>query len=147
MDNKTDHYKAKGIPSHAIPPAKKGGKGEANKIQKAITEYCKYSQHMDCFRVNSQGQYDAKIGKFRKSGSTDGISDLIVIYKGVSLYVEVKAGKDKMRATQTVFRQRVEFAGGVYFVAKSFDMFVENFNRYKPGIDLFAGHLKTVLDG
>ena len=144
MDNKTEHYKARGIPAHAIPPAKKAGKGAANRIQNAIAEYCKYERSMDCFRVNSQGQYDAKLGKFRKSGSTDGISDLIVIYKGVSMYVEVKAGRDKIRKSQADFCDRVQAADGVYFVVKSFDMFIEHFNRYKPAIDLFAGKLKEV---
>ncbi len=147
MDNKTEHYKKRGIPAHAIPPKKKAGKGEANRIQNAIAEYCKYELSMDCFRVNSQGQYDAKLGKFRKSGSTDGISDLIVMYKGISMYVEVKAGKDRMRASQKVFMKRVEACHGIYFAATSFDSFMELFYRYKVKIDLIENLIKEVRVG
>jgi hypothetical protein len=69
------------------------------------------------------------------------------MYKGISLYVEVKAGKDRMRQSQKAFKKRVEDCQGIYFVATSFDSFMEQFSKYKTRIDLIAHLIKEVRIG
>lgn len=83
-------------------------------------------------RVNSGATYDPRLGIFRKgSGSTVGAADIMATYKGKAIHMEVKIGKDKQRPEQIAFQKSVEAAGGIYFIAKSFDNFLEQINQYK----------------
>lgn len=82
-------------------------------------------------RVNSGATYDPRLGIFRKgSGSTVGAADIMATYKGKAIHVEVKIGRDKQRKEQIAFQQNVEAAGGVYFIARSFDNFLNQINLY-----------------
>ena len=46
-------------------------------------------------RQNSQGQYDGRLKIWRKSGTTKGIADVQVTYKGKTFNLEIKVGKDR----------------------------------------------------
>ncbi len=60
-----------------------------------------------------------------KGNSNKGAADIRILYKGRSFDIEVKIGKDKMSDAQIKEQQRIQVAGGHYFVAKSFPEFLE----------------------
>lgn len=101
----------------------------ANSLTKLIIEYLRMN---GCFgaRINTQGNYNAKIGKFVRSGSTNGMADINAVVKGKSISIEVKIGKDKIRESQLKVKREIEAAGGVYLIVRSFDDFLEQFEQY-----------------
>jgi hypothetical protein len=42
----------------------------------------------------------------------------------------VKIGKDKIRESQLKVKREIEAAGGVYLIVRSFDDFLEQFEKY-----------------
>lgn len=57
--------------------------------------------------------------------STKGTADISATIKGKSVKIEVKIGLDKQSEVQKKYQLDVEKAGGLYFIAKDFDSFVE----------------------
>jgi len=76
------------------------------------------------FRVNSVGIFDEKLGIHRKPVTIKGVADISAIINGKAWQIEVKVGRDRQSEHQKNFQQRVEQAGGVYLIVKSFDDFV-----------------------
>lgn len=76
-------------------------------------------------RVNNGGTWRKDLGKYTPSGAKRGISDIIATYKGVSLMVEVKIGRDKMSEFQEAVRHDQTQAGGLYYTAHNFTDFKE----------------------
>ena len=60
--------------------------------------------------------------------STNGTADISAIYKGKSLKIEVKIGKDKQSEVQKIYEANVNRAGGFYILAKDWNGFIESFN-------------------
>lgn len=60
--------------------------------------------------------------------STKGSADISAIYKGKSLKIEVKIGKDKQSEVQKIYEANVNRAGGFYILAKDWNGFIESFN-------------------
>jgi Holliday junction resolvase len=52
-----------------------------------------------------------------------GIPDVIGIYKGRFIGVEVKIGADRQSDDQKLREQEIVKAGGLYYIAKDFDSF------------------------
>jgi hypothetical protein len=44
--------------------------------------------------------------------------------------IEVKIGKDRQSEAQKRYQENIEKAGGIYYIAKNFDDFVEFFNDF-----------------
>jgi len=65
-----------------------------------------------------------------RSGSTKGAADISAIVNGKAIEIEIKFGKDKLRPAQIEYQKSVEAAGGVYFVAKSFDGFLSEISKH-----------------
>lgn len=74
-------------------------------------------------RVNNGGTWRKDLGKYTPSGAKRGIPDIIATYKGVSLMVEVKIGRDKMSVFQERVKAEHEAAGGRWFTAHDFTAF------------------------
>lgn len=111
------------------PPKYKSSKSETNSITQSILRYVSLHGGYG-FRVNTQGQYDTSIGRYRKSGSTLGVSDIIICYRGRLIAVEVKQGRDKLSSNQEAFRSFIEAAGGIFFTCYSIDSFVSFFDQH-----------------
>lgn len=79
-------------------------------------------------RVNSMGVYDRRTQKYRRSTQKKGIADVVGTYKGISLQVEIKIGRDKQSEAQERVQQQITAAGGVYYIAR-------NFTEFKQFID------------
>jgi hypothetical protein len=80
-------------------------------------------------RINVSGFYREGLG-YVKSGSTVGMSDLVICQNGRYLSVEVKFGKDTQSIEQKAVEAKIVAAGGSYFVAKSLAEFEEFFNSW-----------------
>lgn len=108
-------------------------KVDTNTLTKGIIDFVNFNGGF-AMRVNTQGQFDSKLNKFRKSGSTKGISDILYCYKGLFFAVEVKVGYDKLNENQIAFKSNFEKAGGIFFECRNIDIFIQFFNKHKTSI-------------
>lgn len=76
------------------------------------------------YRINSQGQYDEKLGKWRNSGMKAGLPDIMVCYQGQFIGIEVKIGRDKQSAIQQVRQIEIEASKGKYYIVKNLQDFI-----------------------
>lgn len=81
-------------------------------------------------RINNGAVYDPRRKVFRKGGTRKGIADIIGVFRGKYLAIEVKFGKDRQSADQKSMQAEIEAAGGIYILARTFDQFVEEFSRF-----------------
>jgi len=95
----------------------------SNGLTKCITSWLKIHGHF-AGRVNTTGTYNAKLGKYVHSGSRKGMADITAVVNGKHVSIEIKTGRDKMRAEQWKVKQEIEQAGGAYIVTNSFDDFL-----------------------
>lgn len=68
------------------------------------------------------GIYDASRGVFRRKNSQfqkKGVSDILGIFRGRPLAIEVKSAKGKTSDDQREFLLNFELQGGIAFVARS----------------------------
>jgi hypothetical protein len=114
------------VPEHCLPRPKYTGT-PANKLTKQIIDFIKFSGGM-AERVNSMGIYDAKLGKYRPSGSRTGTADISATFQGRSIKIEVKIGRDRLSPAQKKYADEVTKAGGLYYVANNYADFEKWFN-------------------
>lgn len=101
----------------------------ANGLTSCISAWCSVNgAHFQ--RVNTTGQYDFKLGRYRRSGSTKGVADLMIIYNGKVFNIEVKIGKDKQSKDQIKMQESINNAGGIYIIIKSYDNFLEQIKQH-----------------
>ena len=79
-------------------------------------------------RVNNQGTFNRKLGKYIPSTSKRGLPDIISTYRGLSFHIEVKHGRDVLSASQKKIESEVIRSGGLYYVAHNFTEFKIWFN-------------------
>lgn len=80
-------------------------------------------------RINSTGIYDIRLKRYRPGTQKKGISDIIALYQGKSLSIEVKHGRDKQSQAQKQIESEVIKAGGLYFVAHDLTTFKQWFDN------------------
>jgi hypothetical protein len=73
------------------------------------------------YRINNGAVYDVKKKVYRKGVQRKGVPDIIGIINGRFFGIEVKIGADRQSADQKEIEREINDAGGVYFVAKSYD--------------------------
>lgn len=83
-----------------------------------------FDQGVFAWRASSTGIYDKKLGVYR-TAPKKGVSDILAVYKGRLIAIEIKIGKDRLSPEQEGFLKNVERAGGLWFVAKEFKEFKE----------------------
>jgi hypothetical protein len=70
----------------------------------------------------STGLYDPTRKRFRKNMNRfiiNGVSDIMVCYKGLMGCLEVKNKTGKLRDSQKLFKENIERYGGIYRVVRS----------------------------
>lgn len=102
----------------------------ANSLTASIVKYIEL-QGGWASRINSTGVWDKRLGKYRTSTMKKGVADVMAVYKGLSLHIEIKIGKDQQSEYQKKVEADVNRAGGLYFVAKTFADFYTWFNQLK----------------
>ena len=102
-----------------------GAKPEtANMITRNVIRVINLTQGAVAYRINNVGVWDAAKGIHRKGNTERGLPDIVAVYKGRFIGIEVKSGKDRMSIYQEHRKQEIENARGVYFVARSTDDFL-----------------------
>lgn len=105
-------------------------KGEtANRITANIIRAINMQPRCVAYRINNVGVWDEAKQIYRRGNTQKGIADIAAVIRGRALWVEVKAGKDKVSREQIIFQGEVERAGGLYFVARSTDEFLHFFTE------------------
>ena len=74
------------------------------------------------------------IVRWAQSHMTVGTADISATVQGRSVKIEVKVGRDTQSDAQRQYQRSVEDAGGLYYVARSMDGFVNWYNL------TFGGH-------
>lgn len=80
-------------------------------------------------RINSTGIFRPQLGKYTSGTQKNGIADIISTYKGKSLHIEVKHGRDVQSEAQKKIELEVTRSGGVYFIARNFTQFKQWFDN------------------
>lgn len=112
------------------------GEGSANKLTKLITTWLKYHGHQ-AERINTTGIW--RDGRWTRSGSTLGSADISASIRpdgalyAVSVKIEVKYGRDRLSPKQIRYAEQVRAAGGVYWVVRCFDEFVDMYDGLMNG--------------
>lgn len=81
------------------------------------------------FSVPNEATYQNK--NFKTSGTLIGVSDLIVILKGVILFVEVKNEANKQSYAQLQFEQTITDLGFKYILVRSLGEFCDVLNQFE----------------
>jgi hypothetical protein len=74
-------------------------------------------------RINNGGNYNTKLRRFIPGTSRRGLADIMATYRGKSLHIEVKAGKDRQSEAQRKIEAEVIRSGGFYYLARDFESF------------------------
>jgi hypothetical protein len=116
----------------------------ANALTRSIQDFVK---HIGGYanRISTTGTMRKINGcmTWTKGNSNKGAADIRILFNGWSVDVEVKTGIDRMSEAQYKEKQKVEAAGGLYFIARSFPQFLEwwlqqfplsiyHFQKHKP---------------
>lgn len=85
-------------------------------------------------RISTMGTVRKINGEMKWThGSTrKGTADIHAVIRGRHVSIEVKIGRDKISRDQERERERIEKAGGYYFVAINMDSFIEWYNVRFP---------------
>jgi hypothetical protein len=98
----------------------------ANGLTRAIEDFAKHSGGYSN-RISTTGTMRKINGvmKYTKGNSNKGAADVRILFNGRSVDVEVKIGRDVMSEAQKKEKKKVEAAGGLYMVAKTFPDFLQ----------------------
>ena len=101
----------------------------ANELTKTIIWDMYHVRGGVAYRINNGAVYDTKRNVYRKGVQRKGIPDIIGIINGTFYGIEVKIGKDRQSAEQKEIENEINTAGGVYFIAKSYDDYLNKINE------------------
>lgn len=100
----------------------------ANGLTQCIVKYIELRGGF-ASRVNNTGIYNQRLKKYIPSTSKRGLPDIISIYKGLSLHIEVKHGRDHQSEAQRAVEFAVNGAGGLYLITRNFTDFKTWFDQ------------------
>ena len=132
-------YQGKTIPEYA-KYRKKYSTRTANGLTRAIIDWLKLNGwHAE--RINTMGRpvdntkvVTNTLGQKQRIGSIDwipgtgqkGSADISATIRGLSVKIEVKM-KDRQSEHQKAYQAEIERAGGIYWLVRSFDEFIEKY--------------------
>ena len=81
--------------------------------------------------------YDPKTKEFRRANTRRGIADVMATKRiehqgrvfAITVAIEIKYGNDKLSEYQHRIKDDIERAGGVYLVARTWDQFINDWNK------------------
>ena len=141
-------YKGKSFPEYARYKKKYTDK-TANGLTKCIVDWIRLNGYW-AERVNTTGRPIDKtrvvsntLGQRQRVGSIDwipaggtkGSADIHATIAGKAIFIEVKKGRDRLSEAQKQYRDNVTQAGAVYFVAKDFDGFIQEYSKILQNTD------------
>jgi hypothetical protein len=107
-------------PEHLAP--RKFRDDSANSLTGCIVQYVTLKGGF-ASRINSTGVFRQKLGKYTSGTQKRGIADVLATFKGLSLHIEVKHGKDSQSEAQKKIESEVKRSGGFYYLARNFSDF------------------------
>jgi hypothetical protein len=115
-------------------PAKEYKTTTANGLTKAVVDFLNFSGHF-ATRINNQGtwvsdKFKKGGGFYRPSTQVKGIADIDALIKGYKVAIEIKIGADRQSPAQKEYQERIERAGGYYWIVKDFDSFFEMYRIF-----------------
>lgn len=126
--NELNAEKHPDFPPHAL--VKKRFKDTtANDLTKTIIFDMYHIREGVAYRINNGATYDTKRKVYRKGVQRKGVPDIIGIINGRFIGIEVKIGKDRQSADQKEIEKEINAAGGVYFIAKTYDDYLEKIKK------------------
>lgn len=124
------------LPREYVPKTKFEDR-TANGLTKSVIAWIKL-HNGQAERINTMGRYlpgktvskgfygtTTTKGKYIPTTSTPGSADISATIRGRSVKIEVKIGADRQSDAQRKYQQDVEAAGGIYWIVKTFDQFIE----------------------
>lgn len=119
-----DERKARKHPAVPYPVKSKYKDSTANGLTRAIVDYLTLNGHF-ATRLASTGSYRADVGKFIPSQQRAGLPDILAVVNGhgQAVFVEVKAGKDRLSEVQKQAIADLVHSGAMVYVARDFEGF------------------------
>jgi len=112
---------------------------KAGDLEKQIIRFLELSGHQaakaDVKGTYVEGKRDNNTGvitkgRYIKTGATKGAADVQATLFGLSVKWEVKFSmSDRQRPAQKDYQNAVERAGGFYFIVRTFEQFIEQYDR------------------
>ena len=99
----------------------------ANSLTQYITKYITLKGGF-ASRISNQGTFNRRLGKFIPGMARKGLPDIMATFRGLSLHIEVKHGRDVQSEAQKRIESEVTASGGLYYVARDFTSFKEWFD-------------------
>ncbi len=116
------------FPVAYIPRPKRSDK-TANGLTRCIVDYILLNGgQAERISITGRPQQIGNHIKWTKSHMTIGTADISATIQGRSVKIEVKIGTDRQSDKQRQYQAAIERAGGIYYVARDFDSFVEWYN-------------------
>jgi len=104
---------------------KRKPKSRENLIEQSILQYLEFLPGCYAWKNHTTGYFDTRTQTFKKQKSKyaiNGVSDILGIYKGKLLAIEVKDPQNKSRTdSQNKFIETITRYGGLAFYATSVD--------------------------
>lgn len=119
------------VPPHALVKSRFSD-ATANELTRAVLR-CIELHGGYAVRINTQGQFNEKLGKWTTGTTRRGTADVHAVVNGLHLSIEIKIGRDRLTGEQRATAEDVERAGGRYFVAHDFETFYAWFVGLPPG--------------
>jgi hypothetical protein len=123
-------YQASGGATYKIKPY---SDTKANGLARCVIDWITFHGGT-ANRINTTGMMRKINGRmqYTYSNTRKGTADIHAIYQGKHLSIEIKIGRDKMSDHQFKEKERIEKAGGLYFVAKDMNSFTDWWNTIQP---------------
>lgn len=104
-------------------------------LENEILEYLA-ANNIFCWKIKTTGTFDPKTRGFRRTGKwyKKGVADILGIYKGKFLAIEVKVKGSYPAPNQRIFLQDVLNHGGVSFIARSIDDVKKHLGEVDEGL-------------
>ena len=116
------------FPVAYIPRPKRSDK-TANGLTRCIVDYILLNGgQAERISITGRPQQIGNHIKWTKSHMTVGTADISATIQGRSVKIEVKIGTDRQSDKQRQYQAAIERAGGIYYVARDFDSFVDWYN-------------------
>ena len=86
----------------------------------------------------SPSKSKAVAGISKAMGLRPGVPDLLLVFRGRSIFVEFKAGNNALSENQQFMRKEIVTAGGIVEIARSLDDFVVILRKYHVPLNIAA---------
>lgn len=140
-----------GAAAEAVAPGLSRGRRKRispeSALQRSVIRYLSFAlpkHEAIYFAVPNGGLRDVRVAQHLKAeGLTPGVADIMIIWRGRAIGIELKAEKGRLSENQKAWADQFTLAGGVYKVCRSIEE-VEDFLG-AAGMDLRARHKSKAI--